>query len=199
PQMARDQMQRFFMDWAVFDHIDRFRRFQTFLDPLSERTLAGADRAHEIEHLAAFLAFQRGSVEVMHDLLDDVFDAEEIVLEELVAFRRFAAPDLHLPGSLGFVCLVDAALHHDAVEMGVCQLEDTWVIAQHLEVIEKCAPPVLLLTVGMISADQIGNLVLPFSHMKASTRYRAGIPLPGIRLLIVASQSPALHCTIKPS
>ena len=88
-QMARDQVQRLLEHRAAFDRVDRLRLSRGRAAALDQRALAGADRPHQVEHLAALLALQRGGVEVADDLRDRLLDAEELVGEEIVDLYGF--------------------------------------------------------------------------------------------------------------
>ena len=83
-QVARDEVQRLLEHRAAFDRVDRLALLEAALQLLDQRALAGADRAHQVEHLTALLALQRGGVEVADDLRDRLLDAEELVGEEVV-------------------------------------------------------------------------------------------------------------------
>ena len=90
-QMARDQVQGLLEDRAALDHVHRLEILQAALEPLDQRALARADRAHQVEDLARLLAAHGGRMEVAHDLLERALHAEELVGEEVVDLDRLVA------------------------------------------------------------------------------------------------------------
>ena len=54
-----------------------------------QRAFARADRTHQIEHLAALFALERGGVKVSDDLRNGFFDAEEFVGEKIIELYGF--------------------------------------------------------------------------------------------------------------
>ena len=82
-------MQRLLEHRAAFDGVDRIAGFETAMQLFDQRAFAGADRAHQIEHLPAFFALERRGVKVADDLRDGLFDAEEFVGEEIVDLYGF--------------------------------------------------------------------------------------------------------------
>src|SRR5262249_50861067 len=82
-QVARNEVQRLLGHRAAFDRVDGHEALEAALEFLDQRALPGADRPHEIEHLAALLALERRGVEVADDLVDRTLDPEELVGEEL--------------------------------------------------------------------------------------------------------------------
>ena len=87
-QVARDEVQRLLEHRAAVDRVERVDSLEAALQLLDQRALAGADRPHQVEDLAALLALQRGGVEVADDLRDRLLDAEELVAEEVVDLER---------------------------------------------------------------------------------------------------------------
>src|SRR5262249_61666375 len=83
PEVARDQMERLLGHRAVLDRVERLRRLEPTLEPLDERALPRADRAHQVEDLPALLALQRRGVEVAGGLRDGLLDPGALVTEEL--------------------------------------------------------------------------------------------------------------------
>ena len=88
PQMARDQMQRLLVHRASFDRVDGSDLLESALHSLDQRALARADRAHQVEDLAALFALERRRMEVADDLRDGAFDAEELLREEIEHLER---------------------------------------------------------------------------------------------------------------
>ena len=81
-QMARDQMQRLLEHRATFDGVKRLAFLEAAVKLFDQGAFAGADRSHQVEDLAAFLAFERGGMEVAHDLRNGFLDAEELVAKK---------------------------------------------------------------------------------------------------------------------
>src|SRR5262249_12147682 len=69
-EVPREQMERLLEHRATFDRVDRLERLEPALELLGEGALAGADGAHQVEHLAALFTLQRRGVEVADDLAD---------------------------------------------------------------------------------------------------------------------------------
>src|SRR5436190_778356 len=82
--MPRNEVQRLLEHRAAFDRVDGLEAFEAALQLFREGALAGADGAHQVEHLTAFLTLERCRVEVADDLADRLLDAEEFVPEEVV-------------------------------------------------------------------------------------------------------------------
>ena len=61
-QVARNQMQRLLEHRAAFDRVKRLALLEAAMKLFDQRALAGSHRAHEVEDLAALLAFERGGV-----------------------------------------------------------------------------------------------------------------------------------------
>ena len=164
PQVARDQVQRLLVHRAALDHEDRLQLLEAALEPLDQRALAGADRAHQVEHLAALLAVHRGGVEVAHDLGERPLDAEELVLEEVVDLDRLVAEQ-----ALGarLVLRVDLGhpgqLHH-VVQTAVRQIRQRRIRFDLFQILEKRALPVLLLARFAVLLDELGEIDRLLSH-----------------------------------
>ena len=122
PQMARDEMQRLLGHRAAFDGVERFAVLEAVLQLFDQRAFAGADRAHQVEHLPALLALQRGRVEVARNLRHHLLDAEELVGEEVVDLDRFVFEEALGARVVGVVDLAHARLHDDVVHPRVRQL-----------------------------------------------------------------------------
>src|SRR5690242_20099132 len=86
-------MQRLFRHRAAFDRKHRRPLFETALQAFDQRALARADRTHEIKHLAAFLAVQRGGMEVTHELRDSALNAKEFGVEKRIKFEGLVAEE----------------------------------------------------------------------------------------------------------
>ena len=67
-QMLGDQVQGFLGHRAAVDRIDRWGLLEAVLQAFDQRTLAGADRAHQVEDLAALLAVHGCGMEIACDL-----------------------------------------------------------------------------------------------------------------------------------
>src|SRR5271156_3244780 len=87
--MSRDQMQRLLMHRAAVNRVDRSRLLKAALQALDQRTFARSDWSHQIQHLTALLAFERGRVKITDQLRNGFFDAEELVGKEIVNLDRF--------------------------------------------------------------------------------------------------------------
>src|SRR5207245_10180733 len=83
-KMTRDQMERLLMHRAALDRVNWIELLQPTLNPFDQGAFAGTDRSHQIQHLAAFFAFERSGMEVTHDLGNCAFNAEKFVREEVV-------------------------------------------------------------------------------------------------------------------
>ena len=117
-QVARYQVQRLFEHRAAFDGVDRLAFFQSPVQLFDQRAFSGTDGAHEIEHLAAFLALERRGVKVAHDLGDGFFDAEELVSEEVVDFDGFVFVEPLDVGIGAFLNVADTGFHDDCRRAG---------------------------------------------------------------------------------
>ncbi len=102
--------------------VDRVARLEAALQLLRERALARADRAHQVEHLAALLALQRGGVEVADDLRDRPLDAEELVAEEVVDLDGLVLVEALHPRIVGLEDVGRADLDDDVVDPRVREL-----------------------------------------------------------------------------
>ena len=126
-QVARDQVQRLLEHRAAFDRVDRLAGFEAALELLDQRALAGADRSHQVEHLAALFALQRCGVEIADDLRDGLLDAEELVGEKIVKLYGFI---FIKPLGVRVVLLMNVAnpgFHQNVVHAGVGELGDAGI------------------------------------------------------------------------
>src|SRR5215467_11086776 len=87
-QVAGNQVQGLLVHRAPFDRIDGHQLLESTLDPLDQRALPGADRSHQIQHLAALLALERSGMKVADDLRYGPLDAKELIGKKLVDFYR---------------------------------------------------------------------------------------------------------------
>ena len=122
PQVAREEVQRLLEHRAALDRVERIDSLEAALQLLDERALAGADRAHQVEHLAALLALQRRGVEVADDLRDRLLDAEELVAEEVVDLERLVLVEPLHARVVGVEDVVRAVAHDHVVDAGVREL-----------------------------------------------------------------------------
>src|SRR5262249_52999463 len=157
--------------------VDRLARLESALELLEERALTGADRAHQVQHLAALLALQRGGVEVADDLRDRLLDAEELVAEEVVDLDRFVLVEALHPGILAVEDVRRPLLHDDVVDAGVGELGVARVLTDAFEIFEKRALPELLLVGGAIVFDQFLKGALPVLHVYSF------LAVPGARVV----------------
>src|SRR5438132_3378235 len=79
PQMARNEVEGLLGHRAVLDRVEGLGGLEAPLETLDQRALPRADRAHQVEDLAALLALERRGVEVAHDLRHRLLDPEELV------------------------------------------------------------------------------------------------------------------------
>ena len=174
PQMAGDQMERLLVDRAVVDHVDRRQVFEAALEALDQRALAGAHRAHQVEHLAALLAAHRGGVEVAHDLVERALHAEELVLEEVVGLDRLVAeqplhPRVALRVDLGETGRVD-----HVVKAAMRQVRQRRILLHLVQILDERALPVLLLAAFPVLLDQLGEIDRLLSHAPHLVGWIAG-------------------------
>src|SRR6266478_1128461 len=88
PQMARNEVEGLLGHGAVLDRVEGLGGLEAPLEALDQRALPRADRAHQVEDLAALLALERGGGEGAHDLRHRLLDPEELVAEEVVDLER---------------------------------------------------------------------------------------------------------------
>src|SRR6266404_6202679 len=166
-EMSGNEVQRLLEHRAAVDRVDRLAGFEAALQLLGERALAGADRSHEIQDLAALLAFQRRGMEVAHDLRDRPLDAEELVAEEVVDLDGLVLVETLHARIVSFEDVRRAHLHHDVVDARVRELGEARVLAHVLEVVEKRTAPQLLLVGGAVVFDQLLKDALPVVHNRS--------------------------------
>src|SRR5690606_20050936 len=141
PEVSRDQLQRLLVHRRARDRVERFGLFEAALETLDERALAGADRSHQVEDLAALLALQGSRMEVADDLADRLLDAEEFVLEESIHLERLVLVEPLGAGVVGLLNVLAARAHDDVVDAGVREPRDGRILANLFEVIEEGALP----------------------------------------------------------
>ena len=157
-QVARDQVQGLLEDRAALDDVDRLEVLEAALEPLDQRALARADRAHQVEHLAGLLAAHRGGVEVAHDLLERALHAEELVREEVVDLDGLVAEHA-LGARVGLeVELGDARPGHHVVHAPVREVGQLRPLLHELEILEERPLPFELLSLGAILLDDGGEI-----------------------------------------
>ena len=122
PQMARDEMQRLLVHRAAFDRIDRRRLLEAALDALDQRALTGADRTHQVEHLAALLALERGGMEKADYLRDRFFNSEELIGEEVEDLHRLVLVQPLGARVVGVLHVAHADRHDHVVDARVGKL-----------------------------------------------------------------------------
>src|SRR5581483_8893608 len=130
---------------APVDRVEGRQALEPALELLDERALARADRSHEVEHLAALLALERGGVEVADDLVDRLLDAEELVLEEVVDLERLVLEEPLHARVVAFEDVVAARLQDHVVHAG----------AGDFEVLEERPAPVLRLARRAVFFDDL--------------------------------------------
>ena len=164
PEVARNQVQRLLVDRAAFDHVDRRQLLETALEPLDQRALAGADRAHQVEHLPALFAAHRRRVEVAHDLVERALHAEELVLEEVVDLDPLVAEQTLGARVVFRVDLGDAGRVDHVEETAVRQIRQRRVRLGPLQILDERAMPVLLLAGFPILLDELGKIDRLLGH-----------------------------------
>jgi hypothetical protein len=182
PKMSRDQVERLLEHRAAFDCVDGLQRLQPALQLLREGALAGSDRAHEVEHLAALLTLQRGGMKVADDLADRLLDAEELVLEEVVDLDGLVLVEPLHARLVGLENVARTVAHHHLVDARVGELRERRVLANQFEVFEESAPPPLRVACRSILFDQLLERGLAI-HERCSSRLayvdRLGTVSPG--------------------
>ena len=152
-QMTGDQMQRLLEHRAIVDRVEQIRRFEAALQPLDERALARADRAHQVQNLTALLSLQRGGMEVTDDLRDRLLDAKELFLEEVVDLDRLVFVELLGGAVSGIVDVGDARALDDVVNAGVREPGKGGFFLEDFEVLDQGAAPDLALASDAILLD----------------------------------------------
>ena len=152
-QVARDQVQGLLEDRAALDHVERLEILEAALEPLDQRALARADRAHQVEDLPRLLAAHRGGVEVAHDLLERALHAEELVGEEVVDLDGLVAEHA-LGARVGLqVELGHARAGHHVVHAAVGEVGQLRPLLHELEILEEGTLPFELLSLSAILLD----------------------------------------------
>ena len=152
-QMARDEMQRLLVHRASFDRVDESDLLESALDALDQRALAGTDRAHQVEHLAALFALERSRMEVADDLRDGALDAEEFFGEKVEDLQRLVLVQPLGARIVGIVQRMKARGDDQIVDARVRELGHDRVGFHDLEIIEQSAAPLLRLTRGAVFLD----------------------------------------------
>src|SRR5581483_10622846 len=143
PQLARDEMQRLFVHRAALDRVHRARLLQPALDALDERAFARADRAHQIEYLAALLALERGGMEIAHELRDGALDTEKLVGEEVIDLYRLVLVKALGARIVGVLDVAGAHRDDQVIDASVGELGDGGVGLDQVEVFEQRSAPLL--------------------------------------------------------
>src|SRR5262249_23720274 len=122
---------------------------------------SGADRAHQVEHLAALLALQGRGVEVADDLADRLLDPEELLAEEVVDLERLVFVEALHASIFGIQDVLGAVPHDHVVEPTRRQLGKAGTLANQFEVLQEATAPALRLARSAIFANQLleGGLV----------------------------------------
>ena len=120
-QMARNQMQRLLEHRATFDGVKRLAFLEAAVKLFHQGTFAGANRSHQVEDLAAFLAFERGSVKVAHDLRNGFLDAEELVAKKIEELDRLIFVK---PFDVGVAVLMEA--DGPSAQFEIVKLREIW-------------------------------------------------------------------------
>ncbi len=167
PQVTRDQVQRLLEHRAALDGVKRRAVFQAVLQFFDQRTLARADRPHEIEHLSALLALQGSGVEVADNLRQDVLDAEELVGKEVVDFERFVLEEPLGALIAGVVDVPHSGAGNDVIQPRVGQLRQTRVVSEPIQVFKKSTPPNVFFPAVPILLDHLPELTVNLLHFRS--------------------------------
>src|SRR5262245_11417925 len=199
-QVAGEKMERLLEHRTAVDGVDGVGLFQAALELLDQRALAGADRPHQVEHLAALLALQGRGVEVANDLADRLLDPEELVAEEVVDLERLVFVKALHARIFGIQDVLGAVPHDHVVEPTMRQLREAGTLANQLEVLQEGAAPALRLARGAIFANQLleGGLVhrrelLSARRIVSSIRDRPDQSLP-LRRSTLQRKTPSSGC-----
>ena len=152
-------MQRLLMHRAALDRVDRTRLLESALDALDQRAFARAHRPHQIEHLAALLALERGRVEVAYKLRDGALDSEELVGEEVVNLHRLILVQALGARIVGFLNIVHAFGDDQVIDTRMRKLGEGGVGLYDFEVLEQCPTPLLGFTRGPVLLDHALKIV----------------------------------------
>jgi hypothetical protein len=163
-EVAGDEAEGIAVGGRAVDDVDRVEALEAALEALDQARLAGADRAHEVEHLARLLAAHGRGVEIADDLLERPLHAEELVLEEIVDLDRLVAehplgPRVGLEVEIGHAPVDDHVVHAAVGEVGEMRL-----FLHQLEIFEEGALPFLALTFDPVVLDQSGEIDLISLH-----------------------------------
>src|SRR6266566_3098256 len=155
PQMARNEVEGLLGHGAVLDRVEGLGGLEAPLEALDQRALPRADRAHQVEDLAALLALERGRVEVAHDLRHRLLDPEELVAEEVVDLERLVLVEPLDARVVGLLDVQGPAPHDVVEDAGVRELGKAGIFADEVEVLEEGAAPDLRLAGGAVLFDQL--------------------------------------------
>ena len=166
-QMARHEMQGLLMDRATFDGVDRREAFESALEPLHERALARADRAHEVEDLFRLFAPHRRRVEIAHDLFERALHPEELFFEK--------AEDLHGPVAEHALCarvrleveIAHPSRHEHVIHALVRKVGLARIGFHLLQILQEGPLPVGPLSFEPIPLDQGSEVDLLILHASA--------------------------------
>src|SRR5213596_452035 len=140
-EVARNEVQRLLGHRAGLVRVEGLGGLEATLEPLDQRALPRADRAHQVEDLPTLLALERGGVEVAHDLRHRLLDPEELVAEEVVDLERLVLVEPLDARVVGLLDVQGPAPHDVVEDAGVRELVDAGVVADEVEVLEEGAAP----------------------------------------------------------
>src|SRR6266566_4248426 len=141
PQMARNEMEGLLGHRAVLDRVEGLGGLEAPLETFDQRALPRADRAHQVEDLAALLALERGGVEVAHDLRHRLLDPEKLVAEEVEDLERLVLVEPLDARVVGFLDVQGPGAHDVVEDAGVRELGEAGILADEVEVLEEGAAP----------------------------------------------------------
>ena len=171
-QMARNQMQRLLEHRAAFDGVERLAFLEAAVKLFHQGTFAGADRSHQVEDLAAFLALERGGVKVAHDLRHGFLDAEELVAKKIEELDRlvFVKPfDVRVAVLMN---VAHAPLHDRIVRARMGELGNRWIGFHLFQVAEQVAAPrTRLMHVAIFLDESFEFLIVHWSSLPLSSCY----------------------------
>ncbi len=126
-------MQRFFMHGTVFNRVHRplFRtaiRLQPTFQQVNNGRLTAAYRPHQQQDAFAYLQALSGRVEVLHDLLESLLNAKDLLREEVIAW-------LPRPGGL------DPGIHDHMINALVRKPAHMRFLGSNLKVLGKSSFP----------------------------------------------------------
>ncbi len=152
-QMTRNQMQRLLVHRASFDRVDHPDLLESALDPLDQRALAGADRTHQVEDLAALFALERSGMEVTDNLRDGALDAEEFFGEKIKDLERLILVEPFGARIVGIMQWMQAQRNDQIVNARMSEFGHDRVGLHQLEILEQRAAPLLGLARGAVFFD----------------------------------------------